>query len=260
MFIIIQKYQIGHWCPVCLSIASSVAVAALVLVTGYIYHLKLTIQHYSRGDIMQKIKQGLTSLSFIALGFLMAFIGISKPNSAEAAVKDIKERIAFGVKNSHIEVYFVSDWFCPSCKKVEPLIEKLYPKIRSQATFYFVDFPIHKKSLNFTPYNLAFLINNKGQYFQARNALSELTEKTETPNDEDVEQAAHSHGIVLKELTFLDVKSGIEFFDKIVDKYNLNSTPTIIITNLRNNQVVKFEGRDEISEEQVLKAIEKMKS
>jgi protein-disulfide isomerase len=260
MFIIVQKYQIGHWCPVCLSIATSVAFAALVLLTGYLKNFQVTMQHHNnRGDMMHIIKQGLTSLSFLVLGFLMAFIGISKSNPAEAAVNDIKERLAFGVKHSQIEVYFVSDWFCPSCKKVEPLIEQLYPKIRSKATFYFIDYPIHKKSLNFTPYNLAFLVNNKAQYFQARNLLSALTEETETPNDEDVEKTAQQHGITFKELSFLDVKAGIEYFDKIVDKYNLNSTPTVIITNLRNNQVVKFEGRDEINEEKILKAIDKLK-
>jgi protein-disulfide isomerase len=258
MFIAVQKYQIGHWCPVCLSIAASVTAAALVLVIGFLKNFKVTIEH-NRGDIMQKIKQGLTSLSFVLLGFLLSFVGISKTNDAEAAVNDIKERLAFGVKHSQVEVYFVSDWFCPSCKKVEPLIEKLYPSIRSKATFYFVDYPIHKKSLNFTPYNLAFLINNKPQYFQARTLLSNLTEETETPHDEDVEKAASKHGIVLKELSFLDVKAGIDYFDKIVEKYNLNSTPTIIITNVQNNRVVKFEGRDEISEEKVLQAIEKMR-
>ena len=258
MFVAVQKYQIGHWCPVCLSIAASIATAALVIAAEYLKNFKVTIEHHNRGDIMQKIKQGLATLSFILLGFFLSFIGINKPNYAEAAVKDIKERLAFGVRQSPVEVYFISDWFCPSCKKVEPLIEKLYPSIRSKATFYFIDYPIHKKSLNFTPYNLAFLINNKPQYFQARTLLSHLTEETETPNDEDIEKAAHKHGIMLKELSFLDVKAGIDYFDKIVEKYNLNSTPTILITNVHNNRVVKFEGRDEISEEKILQAIDKL--
>ncbi len=259
MFIAIQKYQIRQWCPVCLSIATSLAVAGLPYLVGYIHSL-YDIQHNNRGDMMNKFKQGLTSLSFIVLGFLMAFIGVSKPDTAAAAINDMKERLAFGKKNSPIEIYFVSDWFCPSCKKVEPLIEKIFPEVISQATFYFIDYPIHKKSMNFTPYNLAFLVNNKSQYFKARQALSELTEETETPTDQDVIKMARKHGLVFKELAFLDVKNGMDYFDKIVEKYDLNSTPTLIITNTRNNRTIKLEGRDEISEDKVLKALESINS
>lgn len=259
MFIAVQKYQIGHWCPVCLSIANSVAIAAFLFITECLKHFKTTSQLLNRGGIMPKVKQFFTPLSFLLLGFFTAFIGIGKINPAEAAVNDIKERIAFGLKNSPVEVYYVSDWFCPSCKKVEPLLQKMYPKIRSQATVYFVDYPIHRQSLNFTPYNLAFLINSKSHYFQARNLLSQLADQTETPNDEEVERAAQRQGIHFKELSFLDVEAGIKYFDQIVNKYNLNSTPTIIITNPHKGKTVKFEGRDEISEEKVLQTLEKMR-
>ncbi|WP_158021704.1 thioredoxin domain-containing protein [Candidatus Protochlamydia naegleriophila] len=258
MFILIQKFQIGHWCPVCLSIAVSIAIAGLALSWDYIKTIYSDIQQGNRGNIMSKIKQGLTSFSFILLGFLMAFIGVGKSNEAEAAVTDMKGRLAFGSKTSPVEVYFVTDWFCPSCKKVEPQIEKIFPTLQSQVAFYFIDYPIHKKSLNFTPYNLAFLINSKPQYLKARQALAELTDKTETPTDNDIAKAVKPYNIPFKELSFLDVKTGMEFFDKIVEKYNLNATPTIIITNTKSNKVIKFEGRDEISEEKILEAIESM--
>lgn len=259
MFIIIQKYQIGHWCPVCLSIAFSLATAGLILLIGYLKNFKLSIQHHNRGEIMNKIKQGLSSVVFIFMGFLMAFIGISKPNEAEAAVNEIKERIVFGTKSSPIHVYFITDWFCPSCRKIEPLIEKIYPEIQSKVAFYFIDFPIHRKSLNFTPYNLAFLVNDKNHYFEARDILSDLSEKSESPDDEEVTKLAKKQGITYKELSFLDVRAGIDFFDTIVDKYDIRATPTIIITNTKNNKVVKLEGRDEITESKVLEAIDKVK-
>ena len=91
---LVQKNQIGHWCPVCLSIAASVAVTSLVFFAGYIRNL-LMIQRNNPGKVMNKIKQGLFSLSFIFLGFLMAFLGISKPDSAQAEINDMKERLAF---------------------------------------------------------------------------------------------------------------------------------------------------------------------
>lgn len=256
MFIAIQKYQIGHWCPVCLSIATAIGVAGLTLMIEYSKELYTNIQLKNRGKIMIQIKRGLFSFSFLILGFLLASVGVHKVDAAEEAMKEIKERLVFGQRNSHVEVYFVTDWFCPSCRKIEPQIETLFPKIQSKVAFYFVDYPIHKKSLNFTPYNLSFLINNKAQYFEARQILTALSDTTEAPTDKDVTKQAQTYGIPFRDLTYVDIKTGIEYFDNIVEKYNLNSTPTIIITNTHDHRTTKFEGTDEISEEKVLKTIE----
>ena len=67
MFIIVQKYQIGHWCPICLSIAACIAVASLTRSLGYFKNLFQTIKYKKRGEIMSSIKHGLSSLSFIVL-------------------------------------------------------------------------------------------------------------------------------------------------------------------------------------------------
>jgi protein-disulfide isomerase len=258
MFIAVQKYQIGNWCPVCLGIAFCLIIAGATLGIGYIRKLYLTIRNSNRGEIMSRIKKGFASVSFFMIGFLFAFIGVSKVDFAQAEVNDMKNRMVFGNKNSPIEVYFVTDWFCPSCKKIEPQIEELLPKIETKAAFYFIDYPIHTKSLNFCPYNLAFLLHNKPQYFKARQLLTQLAEKTDKPKDADVEEAAQQAGIPFKELTFLEVKSGMDYFDKIVQEYKLDSTPTIIIKNIKTKKSAKFEGTDEISQEKVLKAIEKL--
>lgn len=257
-FILIQKYEIGHWCPVCLSIAACIATAAGVLLTRYIYHFRIAIQQHNRGEIMQKIKQGISFLSFVLMGFLLAFIGISKFNYAEAAVDEIREQLSFGNKKSPTEIYFVTDWFCPSCKKIEPEIEKIYPKIKSQVLFYFIDYPIHRKSLNYTPYNLAFLINDKEHYFKARDILNKLAEDNDTPNDKDIIKVTKKQGIKFKELSFLDVKAGIDFFDQIVEKYDIKATPTMIITNTKTRKVIKLEGRNEITDSKILTAIEQV--
>ncbi len=260
MFIFIQKYEIGHWCPVCLSIATSVAIAAGVLMMGYIKKFKVTIQHQNRGDIMKKVRQGLSSFSFLLLGFLVALFGIGKINYAEAAVDEIKDRVVMGTKSSPVHVYFITDWFCPSCKKAEPQVEKIYSKIKSKVAFYFIDYPIHRKSLNFTPYNLAFLVNDKNHYFKARELLNNLAEDNESPNDEEIKEAAQDDGLTFKELSFLEIRAGIDYFDTIVDKYGVRATPTMIITNTKNNKVVKLEGRDQITESKILDAIDKVKS
>lgn len=258
VFIGVQKYQIGHWCPLCLSIAATIGLAAFTIGIGYAKKVHSAIQHNNGDEIMRKIKQSFAWLSFAALGFFMAFVGVTKPDSSEAAIADIKDRMTFGAKDSYVEVYFVTDWYCPSCRKVEPLVEKIYPKIKSKAAIYFIDYPIHKKSLNFSPYNLAFLVNDKQHYFRARDVLAEIADKTDTPNDEEIKKEAKKKGLKFKELTYLEIKSGLEYFDKIVDQFKLNSTPTILIVNRARKAVVKLEGRDEISEEKILDSIDKL--
>ncbi len=256
MFIAVQKYQIGHWCPVCLSIASCLAIAGLVLTVGYLRNLYLIIQQRNRGNIMHTIQKGLTSTSFFIVGFLLAFMGISKANDVQASVNEIRDRLVFGNKESPVEVYFVTDWFCPACRKVESEIEDILPEIESKAAFYFIDYPIHQDSLNFSPYNLAFLLNNKSDYLTARRLLIKLTQTTKTPVDADIITAAKQVGIQYQELFFVDVKKGTDYFDTVVKKYQLNSTPTMIITNTKTKQVIKMEGRDEMSKIKILKAIE----
>lgn len=256
-FIFVQKYQIGRWCPVCLSIALCVAIAAVGNAIHFFYSFTSTS---NRGDIMMKIvKKSLASLSFFSLGLLMAFIGVAKIDPAQAALAEMKDRLTFGAKGSPVEVYFISDWFCPSCKKVEPIIEKIMPKIHNQVAFYFIDYPIHRKSMNFSPYNLSFLINDKGQYFKARQMLMDLAEETDSPNPSDVVKAAEKAQIPYKEIPYVDIKTGLEYFDKVTDKYNLSATPVIIVANIKTNKFKKLEGTEEIDEQSILKAIESVK-
>ena len=260
MFIAVQKYQIGSWCPVCISIAISLGIAGLVLVVDYIRKLFATIQTSNRGEIMRLINRGVASIAFFLTGFLMAFTGVQKVDAAQAAATEMKQRLVFGNKESPVEVYFITDWYCPSCKRVEPIIEKVYPDIKSKVAFYFIDYPIHTKSLNFSPYNLSFLIYNKPQYFQARHALQDLTEKTESPSDKEVAELAKKVNIKFKELSYVDIKAGLEFFEKVEEDFKVNSTPTLIISNPKKKKVVKLEGATAISQDKILEAIKSVQS
>jgi hypothetical protein len=114
--------------------------------------------------------------------------------------------------------------------------------------------------MNFTPYNLAFLIHDKAHYFKARKVLLELTEKTESPTDEEIEKSATQKGLRFQELSFTDVKSGMDFFDQVVKKYHLRATPTLVIVNTRTGRYVKLEGGSEITEKNVMTALKKMEN
>lgn len=256
VFIAIQKYQIGQWCPVCLSIAFSLLIAGITFITSYIHTFCSALQNHNQGQIMRSIKTGLTSISFFMIGLIVAFFGVAKPDLAHAAATAMKDRLALGDKTSPVEIYVITDWFCPSCHKTDPYIEELYPNLQSKAKIYFIDFPIHRETLNFSPYHLAFLINNKDQYFQARHLLVNIAKKTKSPTDEDINREAQKLNLTFKELPYLDVKTGLEFFDKVTDQYDISATPTVVITNPKTNKTVKLEGSKDITEKKILNAIE----
>lgn len=258
MFTWIQKYEIGRWCPICLTIASIIAIAGGILALGYFRNLNTKIENGNKEEIMKKILQGVTTISFIFFGLAIAFFGVSNPNSVEAVAEDIKAKLAFGKKDSPIEVYFFTDWYCPACLKVDPIIEKLYPKIRPKATFLFVDFPIHKKSINFIPYNLSFMMNNKSQYFRARKLLNDLAEKTDSPKEAEVMELAKKDGISYKEITFIDIRSGMDFFEQVAKKFGIKSTPALVIVNKKSQKTTKLEGAEQIKADKIKKAIKSL--
>lgn len=179
--------------------------------------------------------------------------------STLSAADSIKQKLVLGNAKSPIEVYFISDWFCPSCKKAEPEIEDIYAKVQSKVAFYFVDHAIHKNSLNYTSYNLSFLVNDKPQYLALRKALLKLTDKTETPSDSDIEAIAKKEHAQFQDLPYTDVKAGLDFFEKVVQKYEIRSTPVLIVVNNKTDKFVKLAGAKKIKEKSVLKAIDEVK-
>lgn len=260
MFILIQKWQIGHWCPVCLGIAACVVFAACIYLASYIGQLIVVIKNHNKELIMQKIKHGILALSCSFIGFLIALCGVTQVDLAQAEVNDIKGQIALGTPGKPVEIYIVTDWFCSSCRKIEPLWEKLYPKISSDATIYFIDFPLHRKSLNYSPYNLAFLMHNKSEYFKARNMLSKLTLTKDNPKNEDIEQAAKNAGLSFQELPYIDIRAGMEFFDSIDKQYHIRATPSVIIVRPNRKAIIKLEGDNNISEVKVVTTIKQIMS
>ena len=64
VFIYVQKYKIGSFCPVCLSIAAALFVAALAYLYGYYKDFKLSLENTDRGLIMVNFYKGLTGIGF----------------------------------------------------------------------------------------------------------------------------------------------------------------------------------------------------
>lgn len=250
-FIILQKVQIGSWCPVCLSIAGCIAVLGIC----YLY-LQLTekIGGFMRGWV------NLGALvAVFGLGFTTSFFGVSKIDQLQAAEDQIKERIKFGNRASPVEVYVFTDWACPACRAVEPALEAMAPNIMKHAQITFVDTVVHPETLNFAPYNIAFMVSAKPKYFEVRDRLTKLSLTNKKPNDQDIEQAVASLRVRFQELPYEDVSVAMRYFEELADKFKVTGTPTVAIVNPQTKKGKKLAGAEEISEANIIKAIDSLK-
>lgn len=256
IFIYIQKFKIGSWCPICLSIAGCLAVATLAYFNSYSENFRTSLETGERGKIMNSVYKGMAGIVFFVTGFLLAFVGVAKQSPLQAAENSVKESIAFGNLSSPIEVFIFTDWRCSSCRKLEPVIEYMMPEVMKHARVTFVDDAIHPETLNFTPYNLSFMVHNKAKYFALRNALGDLAEETKTPTDEQVEAIAKKNGVQYKQLNYADVALGIKYYNQLVKKLDVEGTPTLVVVNRSTKKGKKLEGTGEITQANVIKAIE----
>lgn len=258
MFIIVQKYEIGQWCPVCLGIATAVGIAAISYLFGYSIDLTCKIKEGQKDEIMKSIQRGLGTLTIFLLGFLFAFVGIGKIDHLKAQEMTVREQIAFGNEESEVDVYIFTDWACTACRSLEPEIVKMAPEIMKKARLTFVDYIIHPETLNFIPYNLSFMIHNKDKYFQLRDLLTEISVKTLNPSEDEIAEAAESLGINYEQLNYSVVAAGIKYFKHLSKEFGIRSTPTMVIVNKNEKKGKKLYGSKEITSTNVMKAIDSL--
>lgn len=246
LFIGVQKFQIGQWCPVCLSIAGTIFVTALIYSAEYI-----------KEGHMRSIRKSIGAITLVSVGFLTAFFGTAKEDVAKTAENSIRDRIAFGNPNSNIEVFLFTDWQCPACRSLEPVFVKLAPDIQKKAKLTFADIDIHPETLNFLPYNLSFMVHNKDKYLQLRDALTEISTNTKEPTDDMVNQAIKKLGVKYKPMHYSDISVANKYFKHLESQFDLESTPTLVIVNKSDKKGKKFVGKD-ITFDNVMSAIDKM--
>jgi hypothetical protein len=246
-FIWLQKYVIGRWCPLCLGIAAAVYCAVFMLLFVEISALR------ADGAIMKPlIRQMLVLIATFAVGLGMAVIGVHK--DAESAIIDP----FLGKTDSSVTVYFISDWFCPGCRKAEPEIERIYPEAAKLARVAFIDYPIHPETANFTPYNVQFLVYEKKKYPKLRRALSELSLKTKTPSPEEVQSAVAPIGVKLHQINYADILYVSQLNLTTYRGYGVTLTPTVVVANTVNKKFKLLEGANRINLQAVKNAIMEM--
>lgn len=245
VFIHIQKNVIEAWCPLCLGIAATVALIALTRVSAYI-----SSQRSEPDMLKQLVRHTLTIFLAAAVSFGITLAGMAKPDAHAQGIN-----LWQGKTKSHVAVYVFSDWFCPSCLKAEPEIEKAFPVMIQKAKILFVDKPIHPEAMNFVPYHLSFAVHEKGKYIELRRALFSLARTTKNPSLEDVKRVISPLNVTYRQLSFLDVSQSMALFQRLSDQFRVKGTPTVVIVNEQTQKTRTLYGSKEITRDSLLKGV-----
>lgn len=199
-------------------------------------------------NIFKNLKKGLLVVTLLAANINGVF------------ADNIVKKMSFGNEDSSVEVFVFTDWLCPFCHRYEPTLDKMAPELMKKARITFIDLnpPIHAEASNFMPYNLSFIVNNKQSYLKFRQALTDLSNTTKNPTEEQIKQLATSIGTNYKPLSKDEIDQGLKIFQILSKSFQVNSTPTIIIINRETKNGQKF--GNELTEEIALKTIDYLKN
>ncbi len=253
VFIWIQKFVVGKWCPWCVGIAVCVVAACTLVALERLERLAANFRNGERKLVMKKLASGtLVVLVAFAAGLAVTAVGMKKPASAAGLSA---ESIAFGNAKSSIEVYFVTDWFCPGCRAAEPEIVKGAGFAMQRAKVVFVDYPIHRETLNYTPYNLSFMVHEKEKYLRIREALAALALKNREPMPEDVQAAVSPLGVKYVPLNYADVMAGSQYFNSVIQQLKVPGTPAVVVRDARTGKSKILRGKAALTSEGIAEAI-----
>jgi len=234
-FIIFQKIVIGSWCPVCLTIA------AVVLFTFFI----LLFRQKNRARVRRI--HTLMCVPLVFFGFIISFTAVVKKSSPYRV--ELSNQVILGNAESAVEVYIFSDWMCSSCRLAESEVEGGVEKVFLSTKVCFVDLAVNKESMNYLPYNLTFMVNNKDKYLDLRKALGVLAEKGIKPTPENIREVAKVLKVNYEEpLGYLQVNEGRKHFKAIAKEFHVTQTPTVIIRNADTKEEKRLVGYEEITQ------------
>ena len=246
IFLYVQHSIIRRWCPLCVAIAFLVFAAGIALAGESGWDILAGRRKMSR--LLAKI---VLVVAAALAGGTVSFLGLGNPVDAQAETLSV----ALGKKDSDIEVYVFTDWFCPACKVAEQEMEKVYPEIMKRARLLFIEHPIHTESLNFLPYNLSFLVREKPKYLEIRKALIRLARKTKEPTPEEVQEAVSPLGVLYRPLNYSEVNAASRYFASVVQEFRVEGTPSVVVFNRNTKTRRLLVGVKELSEANLRMAV-----
>ncbi|MDO8724314.1 MAG: thioredoxin domain-containing protein [Syntrophales bacterium] len=144
-----------------------------------------------------------------------------------------------------IEVRIFSDYFCPPCRAVEPVVEPILKDLleKNVIRLTVIDTPFHPHTLLYARYFLYALKENGGvdHAFRVRNILFDAsTDKTVT-TQERIETIFKEKGIPY---AAFDTKPAFDRYNTLIKEDNIKATPTCVI--IKSGQMKTFVGGPDI--------------
>lgn len=243
VFILVQNFQMTKWCPVCLGIAGCIALGSASFLGELNTYKGTNMKNFS------------TAFLVFLLGLAGAFMSITKVEALQDAKMEFKDQLVFGNAKSPIEIVLFTDWACPACRELEPTIVKVMPDLMKTQKVLFLDLPLHKETCNFCPYNMAFIVEHKAEYLKLRESLTKLSTKTKNPSESQIKKIAKKYNVDFQPLNFADVVLGMKYAEDMAQKYKVQATPTLVISNTSTNKEKILVGGQEITPENIEKTI-----
>jgi thiol-disulfide isomerase/thioredoxin len=232
-FILFQHLVIGHFCTLCLWVGAVVVVALGAWI----------IDNFTFRRTKMKIFSILSSILPKAIicfaAFLFVLVTLKKPVEGSNLPDPF-----LGSSTGQVEMFVVTDWFCPACQKLEPTIEAAAKEAMKVGRVTFIDFAVHPETFNFSPYNLSFSMYEKTKYLALRKSLGDLARQTKTPTPAEVQAKVTPLNVKLHTLNFNEAMQGVQFYQKIVSTFKVTSTPTVIVRHIKSGKMVMLNGRD----------------
>lgn len=258
-FLLVQKYGMQQWCPICLGIAASILIAVIAGSIDYVMTTQRILKEGKRQEISQNLVHAVLCMAAISFGFALSFAGTSKVDNLLLAETTLQQQLAFGNPDSGIDVYVFTSWSCPACKKLEPNLHRLIKPLFKDDKVIFIDHISDNTTLNYCPFNLSFMLHEKKKYFDLRTKLRELADETETPTDNQIQDAVNSIDVEYKQLNYAEVDLCIDYFKMMSTKYNISRLPTVVIVNASSQKFKMLSGTSELNKAALQKTIEEVK-
>jgi len=144
-----------------------------------------------------------------------------------------------------IQVRLYSDYFCPPCRALEPVVEPILKNLlkKKKIELILVDVPFHAGSPLYARYFLYALVNKKDvdHAMHVRNLLFESASQKEVTTKERIEELFSLKGIPH---AVIDIKPIFARFNALIKEDDIQSTPTCVI--VKQGKKEKYVGTPDI--------------
>ncbi len=128
-----------------------------------------------------------------------------------------------------VEIYIFSDYFCPPCQKVEPILEVSIKELhRLGVKIIFVDKPLQKMSTLFSRYFLyaARAAESFEEILRARAVLFDIAKAGAVDSERSLSQQLRENHV---ERGLVNVRPVFDRWTALIGRFGVNSTPTVIV-------------------------------